>query len=102
MTRCHFADSKATYYLVGSPKSGNDLPSLHAAPARGGRTRDPGFLKQSLSDAVTRWTPLGTGRPPPVAAGKRYDVLVVDLGLPDQDGIDLILSARDLVSAAPS
>ena len=28
------------------------------------------------------------------ASGNKYDVLIVDLGLPDQDGIDLILQLR--------
>jgi two-component system copper resistance phosphate regulon response regulator CusR len=29
-----------------------------------------------------------------LASGKKYDALIVDLGLPDQDGIDLILQLR--------
>src|SRR6202012_5322430 len=36
-----------------------------------------------------------------LAAGKRYDVLIVDLGLPDQDGIDLILQLRKSGVTAP-
>ena len=30
------------------------------------------------------------------AADTVYDILIVDLGLPDQDGIDLILSLRQV------
>jgi DNA-binding response OmpR family regulator len=54
-----------------------------------------GFLKQSLSDAGYEVDSARDGKTAlQFAAGKRYDVLVVDLGLPDQDGIDLILQLR--------
>jgi DNA-binding response OmpR family regulator len=54
-----------------------------------------GFLKRSLADAGYEVDAAKDGRTAVhLAAGKRYDVLVVDLGLPDQDGIDLILQLR--------
>src|SRR6202012_5758645 len=53
------------------------------------------FLKQSLTDAGYEVDAATDGRAAAqLAAGKRYDVLIVDLGLPDQDGIDLILQLR--------
>jgi DNA-binding response OmpR family regulator len=54
-----------------------------------------GFLKRSLADAGYEVDAAKDGRTAvQFAAGKKYDVLVVDLGLPDQDGIDLILQLR--------
>jgi len=45
------------------------------------------FLKQSLTDAGYEVDVAKDGRTAAqLASGKRYDVLIVDLGLPDQDG----------------
>jgi DNA-binding response OmpR family regulator len=53
------------------------------------------FLKQSLADAGYEVDAVKDGRTAMHhASGRKYDVLVVDLGLPDQDGIDLILQLR--------
>ncbi len=53
------------------------------------------FLKQSLTDAGYEVDTAKDGRAAAqLASGKKYDVLIVDLGLPDQDGIDLILQLR--------
>jgi len=53
------------------------------------------FLKQSLTDAGYEVDAVKDGRAAAqLASGKKYDVLIVDLGLPDQDGIDLILQLR--------
>ncbi len=54
-----------------------------------------GFLKQSLGEAGFDVDSAQDGRTASaLAAQRRYDALIVDLGLPDQDGIDLILSLR--------
>jgi DNA-binding response OmpR family regulator len=54
-----------------------------------------GFLKKSLTDAGYEVDPATDARTAAqLASGNKYDVLVVDLGLPDQDGIDLILQLR--------
>jgi two-component system copper resistance phosphate regulon response regulator CusR len=54
-----------------------------------------GFLKKSLTDAGYEVDPATDGlTAAQLASGNKYDVLVVDLGLPDQDGIDLILQLR--------
>jgi DNA-binding response OmpR family regulator len=54
-----------------------------------------GFLKRSLTDAGYEVDAAKDGRTAAqLASGKKYDVLIVDLGLPDQDGIDLILQLR--------
>jgi DNA-binding response OmpR family regulator len=53
------------------------------------------FLQQPLADAgyeVDAAKDGGTAIQ--LASAKKYDILIVDLGLPDQDGIDLILSLR--------
>jgi DNA-binding response OmpR family regulator len=53
------------------------------------------FLKQPLANAGYEVDTAKDGRTATqLASGKKYDVLIVDLGLPDQDGIDLILQLR--------
>jgi two-component system copper resistance phosphate regulon response regulator CusR len=53
------------------------------------------FLKQPLANAGYEVDTAKDGRIAiQLASGKKYDVLIVDLGLPDQDGIDLILQLR--------
>jgi len=53
------------------------------------------FLQRSLSDAEYEVDIAGDGRTAEKFASTRvYDGLIVDLGLPDQDGIDLILRLR--------
>jgi two-component system copper resistance phosphate regulon response regulator CusR len=53
------------------------------------------FLKQPLANAGYEMDTAKDGRTAiQFASGKKYDVLIVDLGLPDQDGIDLILQLR--------
>jgi two-component system copper resistance phosphate regulon response regulator CusR len=54
-----------------------------------------GFLKRSLAEAGYHVDAAGDGKTAEdLAAENHYDVLVVDLGLPDQDGINLILKLR--------
>src|SRR5271156_2920435 len=54
-----------------------------------------GFLTQSLIEAGYEVDAAKDARTAvQFATEKRYDVLIVDLGLPDQDGIDLILQLR--------
>jgi two-component system copper resistance phosphate regulon response regulator CusR len=54
-----------------------------------------GFLKQPLANAGYEVDAARDGQTAiELASQKKYDVLVVDLGLPDQDGIDLILQLR--------
>src|ERR1700734_2821546 len=53
------------------------------------------FLEQPLADAGYEVDAAKDGRTAiQLASGKKYDVLIVDLGLPDQDGIELILQRR--------
>jgi len=53
------------------------------------------FLEQPLADAGYEVDTAKDGRTAiQFASGNKYDVLIVDLGLPDQDGIDLILQLR--------
>src|SRR5271156_3537627 len=53
------------------------------------------FLQQPLANAGYEGDVAKDGRTAiQLADGKKYDVLIVDLGLPDQDGIDLILQLR--------
>jgi DNA-binding response OmpR family regulator len=53
------------------------------------------FLEQPLADAGYEVDAAKDGRSAiQLASRKIYDVLIVDLGLPDQDGIDLILQLR--------
>src|SRR6201996_8682713 len=54
-----------------------------------------GFLKQPLANAGYEVDAARDGRTAiELASQKKYDVLIVDLGLPDQDGIYLILQLR--------
>lgn len=54
-----------------------------------------GFLERSLAEAGYEVDTAKNGHTAiQFAAEKKYDVLIVDLGLPDQDGIDLILQLR--------
>lgn len=60
------------------------------------------FLKASLADAGYEVDVAGDGASAEqFASGKTYDALIVDLGLPDQDGIDLILRLRRLGVNSP-
>src|ERR1700678_3507259 len=53
------------------------------------------FLKQPLADAGYEVYTAKDGQTAiQFSSGSKYDVLIVDLGLPDQDGIDLILQLR--------
>lgn len=54
--------------------------------------REAGYQVDAASDAKTAET---------LAIEAKYDVLVVDLGLPDEDGISLILRLRGLGLTAP-
>lgn len=60
------------------------------------------FLKSSLSDAGYSVDAASDGKcAERLALENEYDVLVVDLGLPDQDGISLILRLRQFGVQAP-
>ncbi|HEY6849932.1 MAG TPA: response regulator transcription factor [Terracidiphilus sp.] len=60
------------------------------------------FLEQPLADAGYEVDAAKDGRTAiQLASGKKYDVLIVDLGLPDQDGIDLILQLRRSGMSSP-
>jgi DNA-binding response OmpR family regulator len=60
------------------------------------------FLGQPLADAGYEVDAAKDGRTAiQLASGKKYDVLIVDLGLPDQDGIDLILQLRRSGMSSP-
>jgi DNA-binding response OmpR family regulator len=60
------------------------------------------FLKRSLSEAGYQVDVAGDGKGAErLAAEARYDALIVDLGLPDQDGISLILRLRQLGVKSP-
>lgn len=60
------------------------------------------FLQRSLEEAGYRVEAAGDGRTAErLAIESGHDVLVVDLGLPDQDGIGLILRLRQLGLTAP-
>jgi DNA-binding response OmpR family regulator len=60
------------------------------------------FLKHSLAEAGYQVDTAGDARTAmKSAADGVHDILVVDLGLPDQDGIDLILSLRQVGVRAP-
>jgi len=60
------------------------------------------FLRSSLAEAGYQVEAAGDARTAlrRVAEGS-YDILIVDLGLPDQDGISLILSLRQVGVTAP-
>jgi DNA-binding response OmpR family regulator len=60
------------------------------------------FLRTSLADAGYEVDVAGDGKMAEEFASARiYDALIVDLGLPDQDGIDLILRLRRLGVDSP-
>jgi len=60
------------------------------------------FLKHALSEAGYQVDAAGDARTAmEFASEDMYDILVIDLGLPDQDGIDLILSLRQVGVKAP-
>ncbi|MGO9339583.1 MAG: response regulator [Terracidiphilus sp.] len=60
------------------------------------------FLQQPLANAGYEVDVAKDGRTAiQLASGKKYDVLIVDLGLPDQDGIDLILQLRRSGMSSP-
>jgi DNA-binding response OmpR family regulator len=61
-----------------------------------------GFVKQSLTEAGYEVDTAEDGRTAAALAAKHdYHGLIVDLGLPDQDGIDLILQLRRSGMASP-
>jgi two-component system copper resistance phosphate regulon response regulator CusR len=60
------------------------------------------FLQQPLANAGYEVTAAKDGRTAlQLASENKYDVLIVDLGLPDQDGIDLILQLRRSGMSSP-
>jgi DNA-binding response OmpR family regulator len=60
------------------------------------------FLKQSLAEAGYQVDAAADGRTAEnFATSGVYDLLIVDLGLPDLDGIDLILRLRELGVTSP-
>jgi DNA-binding response OmpR family regulator len=60
------------------------------------------FLRRSLEEAGFQVEEAADGRSAEqLAADGVYDVLIVDLGLPDQDGISLILRLRQIGVRAP-
>ena len=60
------------------------------------------FLRRSLEEAGFQVEEAADGRSAEqLAAQGVYDVLIVDLGLPDQDGISLILRLRQIGVRAP-
>lgn len=60
------------------------------------------FLRRSLEDAGYRVDAAGDGASAEALAGQNaYDISVVDLGLPDCDGISLILRLRQIGIRAP-
>ncbi|MGA2714445.1 MAG: response regulator transcription factor [Bryobacteraceae bacterium] len=61
-----------------------------------------GFLQRSLAEAGYQVEAAGDARTAErLAIESPHDVLIVDLGLPDQDGISLILRLRQLGLRAP-
>jgi len=61
-----------------------------------------GFLQHSLTEAGYRVETAGDARTAErLAVESNHDVLIVDLGLPDQDGLALILRLRQLGLRAP-
>jgi DNA-binding response OmpR family regulator len=61
-----------------------------------------GFLRRSLQEAGYEVEVAPDARTAErFAVESRFDILVVDLGLPDRDGISLILSLRELGLRAP-
>jgi DNA-binding response OmpR family regulator len=60
------------------------------------------FLKHALAESGYQVDSAGdAGTAMKFAADTVYDILIVDLGLPDQDGIDLILALRRVGVKAP-
>src|ERR1035441_10453961 len=60
------------------------------------------FLQRSLTEAGYQVEAAGDGKTAEcLAIESTHDVLIVDLGLPDQDGISLILRLRQLGLRAP-
>jgi len=60
------------------------------------------FLKQALAEAGYQVDVAPDGKTAEtLAIAAAYDILIVDLGLPDQDGISLILRLRDVGVHAP-
>ena len=60
------------------------------------------FLVRSLEEAGYQVDAAADGKAAEsLAIGEAYDVLIVDLGLPDQDGIDLIVRLRQQGVKAP-
>jgi two-component system copper resistance phosphate regulon response regulator CusR len=60
------------------------------------------FLKQALTEAGYEVDLAADGKSAEGLAGMQpYDILIVDLGLPDQDGINLILRLRESGVRAP-
>ncbi len=60
------------------------------------------FLRNSLEEAGYQVDVAGDARQAEeFATGASYDILIVDLGLPDRDGIALILSLREKGVTAP-
>jgi two-component system copper resistance phosphate regulon response regulator CusR len=60
------------------------------------------FLKHSLTEAGYQVDAVGDAKAAQrLAVDGKHDVLIVDLGLPDQDGITLILKLRQLGVKAP-
>lgn len=61
-----------------------------------------GFLQRSLEEAGYEVEVAPNARTAErLATGGQFDILIVDLGLPDRDGISLILQLRDLGMRAP-
>jgi DNA-binding response OmpR family regulator len=61
-----------------------------------------GFLQRSLEEAGYEVEVAPNARTAEqLAIGRQFDILIVDLGLPDRDGISLILQLRDLGMRAP-
>lgn len=61
-----------------------------------------GFLKRSLTEAGYQVDAAGSGKAAErLAAENEHDILVIDLGLPDEDGIGLILRLRQRGVDAP-
>src|ERR1700761_1110876 len=61
-----------------------------------------GFLQRSLTEAGYQVEAAGDARTAErIAIESTHDVLIVDLGLPDEDGISLILRLRQLGLRAP-
>jgi two-component system copper resistance phosphate regulon response regulator CusR len=61
-----------------------------------------GFLQRSLAEAGYQVEAAGDGKTAErLAVESKHDALIVDLGLPDRDGISLILRLRQLGLSAP-